>query len=306
MSATWVDIRTPWRKTEPLGFAQGFGGAILEVSDAPRAARFYGEILGLPRGTSDEGVAFRCGDASVVLAERAAPRVLPDSGTHLALRLTADAVSAACARAEAAGIAVHRYREDRPIEEADPRYLSDPDGNRLQLVAGSDAGIDHAAVETHDLEWSETFYTQVLGGVVEFRVGWRMQDYAAAWAWGEGKDDRAPGTRRWDKRYTTIEGQARMPRPNAHVFVTLGAGVTIGLYLATEHRPEPPPDAVRGTPRLVVTASADGLEALADRLAKLRLRPLRAASGSPGPFERQVDRLFVRDPGGNFLELREG
>jgi catechol 2,3-dioxygenase-like lactoylglutathione lyase family enzyme len=305
VSATWVDIRTPWRRTEPLGLARGFAGAILEVADAARGAGFYGDLLGLERGPSDEGVAFRCGDASIVLAERAAPRVLPDSGTHLALRLERDAIDAACARAGAAGIAVHRYREDRPGEEVDPCYLSDPDGNRLQLVAGA-RGIDHAAVETHDLEWSETFYTQVLGGVVEFRVGWRMQDYASAWAWGEGKDDRAPGTRRWDKRYTTIEGQAKMPRPNAHVFVRLGPDALIGVYLATEHRPEPPPDAVRGTPRLVLAADREGLDAVADRLAQLRLRPLGPVAGSGGPFERHGDRIFVRDPGGNFLELREG
>jgi extradiol dioxygenase family protein len=304
MSATWVDIRTPWRRTEPLGFARRYAEAILEVSDAGRAGRFYGQILGLQHAVSDDGLAFRCGDGVVILAERTSPRVLPESGTHLALRLTSDDVSAAAARAEAAGIAVRRYREDRPVEEADPLYLSDPDGNRLQLVAGRPA-IDHAAVETHDLEWSETFYTQVLGGVVEFRVGWRMQDYAAAWAWGEGKDDRAPGTRRWDKRYTTIEGQAKMPRPNAHIFVTLGPGVTLGVYLATEHRPEPPPDATRGTPRLVLAAGPDAIDAVAERLGQLRLRPLRLV-GPSGPFEREDDRLFVRDPGGNFLELREG
>jgi len=302
VSATWVDIRTPWRRTEPLGLVRRIAAHVVEVADLERSRAFYGDVLGLEGAATDEGTAYRCGDGDVVLAQRATPRVLPDSGTHFALRLERSSLDGVLARAASAGVVVHRYREDRPAEEADPAYVSDPDGNRVQLVAGMTRGIDHVAVETHDLEWSETFYTQVLGGVVEFRVGWRMQDYEAAWAWGEGKDDRAPGTRRWDKRYTTIEGQARMPRPNAHLFVTLGPGVTVGVYLATEHRQEPPPDAVRGTPRTILAADRASLEAVLERAEELRLRPQRTVRS----HERVGDRVFLRDPGGNFLELREG
>ena len=301
--AKLVDIRTPWRLAEPLGFARRISAVVLEVGNGARAAALYRDVLGLDPTGSDDGIAQRCGAASIVLAERAAPRVLPDSGTHVALRMPPATLASALARAKDAGVAVHRYREDRPEEADDPAYMADPDGNRIQLVAG-DAGIDHVAVETHDLEWSETFWTLVMGGVVEFRVGWRMQDYAAAYAWGDGKDDRAPGTRRWDKRYTTIEGQAKMPRPNAHIFVRVGADAVIGIYLATEHRPEPAPDAFRGTPRVVFGAPHGAVDELADRLRSIRIRPMHAGA-SGGPFERQGDALFIRDPGGNFIEVRE-
>ncbi|HEX6511482.1 MAG TPA: VOC family protein [Chloroflexota bacterium] len=297
-----VDVRTP-RTTAPADLIAGFGGAVLEVSDADRAARFYREVLGLiDQGDEAEGPRLRLGSAQLTLCQRPQPKVLPDSGTHLALRLPAPDIGPVLRRLEASGVDVHDYREDRPAEQEQNRYFADPDGNRLQLVVGDSPGIDHAAVETHDLEWAETFYTHVLGGAVETRVGWRMADYAGAKAWGEGKDGRAPGTRRWDKLYSaTINPEGRVARPNAHIFVTLGPGVVIGLYLAAEHRQEPPLDQFAGTPRICLQTSH--LDELEQRLREVRLRCL-PTSKSGGPFERHGRALFVRDPGGNFLELR--
>ncbi len=295
-----VDVRTPPPRAA-AGLISGYAGLVLEVSDADRAARFYRELLRLaPDGDTPEGPRLRLGSDWLILRERPAPRVLPDSGTHFALRLPD--VEGLAARLAKAGVAVHDYHEDRPAERDQNRYLADPDGNRLQLVAGPSPGIDHVAVETHDLEWSETYYTHILGGVVETRVGWRMDDYAKARAWGEGKDPCAPGTRRWDKLYSaTINPDRQVARPNAHIFVTLGPDAVIGVYLATEHRQEPPPDQFSGTPRIALRAPR--LDELEQRLCEIRLRCLPNSPDTGGPFERHGAALFARDPGGNFLEL---
>jgi catechol-2,3-dioxygenase len=295
-----VDVRTPPPRAA-AGLISGYAGLVLEVSDADRAARFYSELLGLaPDGDATEGPRLRVGSDSLVLCQRSEPRVLPDSGTHYALRLPD--VESTAGRLASAGIKVHDYHEDRPAERDQNRYLSDPDGNRLQLVAGFPAGIDHVAVETHDLEWSEIYYTHVLGGVVETRVGWRMDDYANARAWGEGKDRCAPGTRRWDKLYSaTINPDRQVARPNAHIFVTFSRETVLGVYLAAEHRQEPPPDQFAGTPRIALHAPR--LDELEQRLRDIRLRCLPNSPGTGAPFERHGAALFARDPGGNFLEL---
>ncbi len=305
MTPTQVDLRTPFAHTAPLGLVRRYAGAQVEVASLERARRFYVDLLGFKVAEQrSDALSLRVGaEHELTLVAREQPRTLPESGTHVAYRFAPGAVEAVCRRLEAAGSPIGRYREDRPAERAEPRYSVDPDGNRVQLVAGPAPGIDHAAIETHDLEWSELFYTHVLGGVVETRVGWRMEDYAGAWAWGEGKDDCAPGTRRWDKRYRTIEGDERMPRPNAHIFVTLAPGVVLGVYLATEHRQEPPLDQFAGTPRLVFRA-ADPPDELERRLRDLRLRCMPASERTGAPFERDGRSIFVRDPGANFLEFR--
>lgn len=299
-----VDIRTRSRSAEPLALVSGYAAYVLEVSDVTRALHFYCDLLGFAeRGQGAEGTVLAHGDGEVVLVERASPKTLPETGVHWAFRYPASTVEDVAARLVRGGVAVHRYREDRAAERADPRYAGDPDGNRIQLVAGERAGFDHAAIETHDLEWSEVFYTQVLGGVVEARVGWRMDDYVRAWAWGRGEDQCAPGTRRHDKRYTRVENEAVLPRPNAQVFVALAPGVVLGVYLATEHRQEPPPSALRGTPRLAFRTTPAGLDQIERRLREVRLRCLPVSSFG-GPFERDGDAIFARDPGGNFIELR--
>jgi catechol-2,3-dioxygenase len=297
-----VDIRTP-PTTAPAGLLTGYAGLVLEVADAERAARFYRDVLDLtPAGETPEGPRLRSGSAWLVLCQRRGPKVLPESGTHFAFRLPARDVEAALSRLATEHVEVRDYHEDREAERAYNRYLADPDGNRLQLVTGREPGIDHVALETHDLEWSETFYTHVLGGMVESRVGWRMADYARARAWGEGHDACAPGTRRWDKLYSaTIDPDRQVPRPNAHIFVKLGPDAVIGMYLATEHRQEPPPDQFAGTPRVCLRAA--DLDELERRLREVQLRCLQSSPHTGGPFERRGEALFVRDPGGNFLEL---
>src|SRR5438067_2286299 len=273
MALAWVDIRTPL-PSAPLGLLTAYRDVVVEVADAARAERFYADLLGFTRdGETADGPRLRVGPGQhLVLAERSAPHTLPASGTHQAYRFPADELAPVVGRLKAAGIAVLRYHEDRPAERDANYYCADPDDNRVQLVAGAARGIDHAAVETHDLEWAEVFYTQVLGAQVETRVGWHMDDYARAVVWGSGEDDCAPSTRRWDRPYTADISDRALARPNPQLFAQLAPGVVLGVYLATEHRQAPPPDQFVGTPRLGFRAGAGRLAEAERRLREIRLR----------------------------------
>jgi catechol 2,3-dioxygenase-like lactoylglutathione lyase family enzyme len=286
----------------------------IEVADLTRAKDFY-RLLGFEFAGDNRlpecgrNAMFRTASGQgVILCESSQPRSLPETGVHQAYRISPfdrDALARELANYD---VTVHNYEEDRPSEKGDNFYFYDPDGNRIQLLASTASvaerakmlAIDHAAVECHDLEWAEDFYVKKLGLTVDHRVGWRTDDYVRAKLWGEGKENMAPGTRRWDQRYTVMEQKRRLPRPNTHFFVRLGDQV-LGIYLATQHRQEPPEEQVVGTPRI-------GLRA--DRRAILEITKLLAANRTPikGPVERSeaapiAASLYVRDPGGNFLEI---
>ena len=135
---------------------------------------------------------------------------------------------------------------------------------------------------------------------MDHRVGWRTDDYVRAKLWGEGKEHMAPGTRRWDQRYTVMEQKRRLPRPNTHFFVRLGEEI-LGIYLATQHRQEPPEDQVVGTPRIGFRAGCQTMERVAQALAASRT-PMKGPVEHPNSASIAAS-LYIRDPGGNFLEL---
>ena len=303
-TTTWVDIRTPPPR-QPLDLVVGYSDLAVEVVDADRAARFYGEILGLGRPESlSDGVRIALNPRqTLTLAQREKARTFPESGIHHAYRVPRSELDAIAARLAHNGVELQRYHEDREAERQHDRYCVDPDGNQVQLVTANEPGLDHSAVETHDLEWAEVFYTQVLGAGIEARVGWRMEDVARAWDWGNGVELMAPGARRWEKLYT--DDQARVPRPTGQAFLRLGPGVTFGVYLALEHRQEPPRKTFRGTPHSAFWIRLGKLDELEGRLKHIRLRAMEPSDRFAGPYEREGNALFVRDTAGNFLEFRE-
>ena len=199
---------------------RGISHLAVEVRDLKQAGEFYCELLGFaPLGHDlwpDCGRSLLLQAASgqhLVLSESEQPRSLPETGVHQAYRIAPADREAIARKLSARDIKVHTYKEDRPGEEEDNFYFYDPDGNRIQLIAwqkgsqtgGKVLGIDHAAVESYDLEWAEDFYIKALGFPVDHWVGVRTGDYARAKIWGEGKEEMAPGTRRWDQRYTVME-----------------------------------------------------------------------------------------------------
>lgn len=293
---------------------QGISHLTIEVAQLKKAEEFYCGVLGFE--PSGYNLWPECGNNAalktaagqwLVLSENTPPRSLPETGVHQAYRVAPGDRSAIARRLEARDIAVRSYKEDRPQEEEHNCYFHDADGNRIQLVAvaggaggGRVLGIDHTAVESPDLEWAEDFYVNVLGLPVDHRVGWKTADYVRAKLWGEGKEEMAPGTRRWDQRYTVMEQKRRLPRPNMHFFVRLGDAV-LGVYLALEHRQEPPEEQMVGSPRIGLRTSRRALEETARRLAQRRCR-------FQGPVEHPASTpiatsLYCKDPAGNFLEF---
>lgn len=299
---------------------QGISHLAIEVKDLRQSEEFYRALLGFaPLGHDlwpDCGRSLLLQAASgqhLILCESDQPRSLPETGIHQAYRIAPADREAIARKLSARDIKVHTYKEDRPGEEENNFYFYDPDGNRIQLIAwqkGSQAagkalGIDHAAVESYDLEWSEDFYIKALGFPVDHWVGVRTGDYARAKIWGEGKEEMAPGTRRWDQRYTVMEQKRRLPRPNMQLYVRFGDAV-LGVYLALEHRQEPPEEQMAGTPRIAFRASRAGLEETMRLLSKHRF-PFHQ-SLFQGPVEHPASApiaasLYFKDPSSNFLEL---
>lgn len=303
---TWVDIRTPPPTGGPSGLIAGYQAVAIEVRDVSRAVAFYSGTLGFPlHKQAKDHAELRLNPRQwLALVHRDNPRVVPESAVHQAYTVPASQLDAIEERLATGGRQLFRYHEDRAAELLHNRYCVDPDGHRVQLVAAGGHGIDHIAVESHDLEWAEVFYTQVLDARVEARVGWRMEDFARAWDWGAGRDDCMPGSRRWDTLYTG--DRARVPRPTAQLYVQFAPGVTLAIYLATEHRAEPPRGQFWGTPATSFLVQAGGLGELEYRLRSIRLRCMEPSPRTGGPFERGDGVLLVRDPSGNFLEFREG
>jgi hypothetical protein len=97
-----------------------------------------------------------------------------------------------------------------------------------------------------------------------------------------------------------MEQKRRLPRPNTHFFVRVGAEA-LAIYLATQHRQEPAEEQIVGTPRVGLRAGRPAFEQISQLLAARRT-PIQ------GPVEHPRESaiaasLYVRDPGGNFLEI---
>lgn len=294
--------------------ADALSHVVIEVADPARALAFYTDVLGagdaVPWAEPGARAIRLTSGAFIVLVESAKPTTFADTGAHVAYRAAPKAIAAVAARAQTAGITVHRYVEDRPEEVPNNYYLADADGNRVQLVAGEGpdggiGGIDHAVAMVSDIEWEDDFWVETLGLKAVHRVGWATQDFVRARAWGEGAEDMAPGTRRWDQRYRDIPGgkpgQGRkVARPNPQLFLDFG-GPVIGLFLTQAHMQEPPLETIRGTPRIALSVADEALAGIARALADAGGRvegPL--AHGAGGALARSV---YLRDRCGVFFEF---
>jgi catechol 2,3-dioxygenase-like lactoylglutathione lyase family enzyme len=294
----------------------GYSHIALPVADLGAARSFYCDLLGcsfagtdmLPECNRHIVVAAASGQ---LLALCAAPTnaALANTGIHYALRVTPRAREEILARLSQRSVVVHRYKEDRLAEGEDNVYFFDPFGNRLQLVAQSDklspsgapliGGIDHVAMQAIDVEWGEKFYVAHLGLPIDYVVGWRTADYVRARLWGDGKEEMAPGARRWDKRYNVMHGKDPVPRPNAQLYVKTGDGV-LCVYLADTHFQEPPEEAVVGVPRLAFAIRREDVDRLAEHLADWG--PIVGPVKHPPSSLRSVS-IYCKDPGSNFLEF---
>jgi catechol-2,3-dioxygenase len=290
--------------------AAGLSHLVVEIDDLA-VADFYRDTLGFAAAATDmfgdcgRSVALTGADSAyLVLSERKGRPDLGATGVHQAYAVGPDARRRIGEKLSVQGIDVKTYKEDRPAEETDNFYFFDPAGNRVQLVAsaarnGGAPALDHAAIQVANMWWAETFYTGTLSCAVEHRVGWKTEDYARAQLWADGKEDMAPGTRRMDKRYTSMVNQRAVPRVNLQIYLRIG-DVPFALYLANQHFQEPPEEALVGTPRTAFVVTAATLEETCRRLEGANWPFVGPRTEADGPV-RQA--LFFKDPGGNFIEL---
>jgi catechol 2,3-dioxygenase-like lactoylglutathione lyase family enzyme len=293
---------------------QSIGHLVVEVTSLPPALDFYRDGLGLGLvgtdfwpGCANRHAVLKAGAHYLVLAEVWQKPDLSAGGGHQAYRLSRSGHKQAVDRLAALGCDIQTYHESRPAEAGGHVYVTDPSGNRVQLVPsdetanGGVVGIDHVCVEDANLHRAELFYSQVLGLDIDHVSGTRTSDFTRAREWGEGAIAMMPGACRWVRYYRAIKGQNQtQARPNLQMYFRAGDGV-IGVYMAMEDYAEPPETQQIGTPRIGLQVADDALDAIAARLQAAR-RPFDGPveHGGNSPIARS---LYCKDAGGNFIEF---
>lgn len=145
--------------------------------------------------------------------------------------------------------------------------------------------IDHTVIAVNDLEWAEWFYAEVLGGEISSRQGLTTDQLIRA-------------KRRREKQTQESLGGVRVPAP--HSSVALGESV-VAMFIYQEHVQEPPPDRLRGTPRVAYEVSREQFELAIEKLKEAKI----AFEGPIGHPETLPlgESIYFKDPSSNFLEL---
>lgn len=304
--------------TQLQGVIEGIAHVVVEAEDLAAAEKFYTGAFKLQTLGSDmlpmfgqirsRSLSLPSGQV-VTLAERKPRNDVQVSPAHHAYVMTPETRDATIKALASQGVTLHRYREDRPSEADDNYYVTDPTGNRIQLVARAGAakgpgaaGLDHVALETHNIHWAREFYGAWLDCPVEHRVGWKTDDYLSAKALGEaGMAAAMPGSRYWNERYSKFEKERKALRPNVQVYFTLGGGASLAVYLASRQYLAPLDDEISGVPRLALRTNRKALDSIAAFFTEKK-------RGVEGPIEHDrklpiAASVYVRDPGGNFLEF---
>lgn len=278
-------------------------GVILEVSNLSATRAFYEPIFRDAQGRWVEGrrqLGFHAGPQRIEFIERPRPRTFAGGGYHQAYRVRPNRLHRLVDELVKAGHEANWWREDRTEERTATAYFHDPSGNIVQLVSSDDQSLtlDHAAIEVHAHDYCEHVYVKTLGGTVTYYHGWRLEDEADAKRWGAGDDPCAPWTRRDNPGWydlvghTGPAGSVKVPRPTTQVFISFGP-TAMGMISATRVRQELPEEIIKGTPRLVFRTQRSPAQAVAS-----------IASVLPIPFEHEGRSAYIRDPDGNFAELR--
>jgi len=128
----------------------GLAEVVLNVRDASHAVAFYGGLLGLARMTPEGQpgpIFFRVGQATdrvpsllvlVPLSPGTPDFQRPRTLHHLALTIPAAAFEAARATLTKAGVEVRDGKH--PVLAVRTMYVTDPDGNEVELISPEPAG----------------------------------------------------------------------------------------------------------------------------------------------------------------------
>ena len=287
------------------GTARLLSGVVLDASDLDRTQAFYQEIFQHAGGaweSSKTEATYRAGEQTVGFVRRSRPRTFEDdSGYHTAYRVPRARLDAIADKLAALGATVQRWSEDSPREQELSVYALDPDGNRVQLVPTDDDSpllLDHAAIEVFQFDYCQIVYARALGGTVDSYHGWRWTEQLEARRWAAGETSSAPWTKRMNPGYRdflvlgSADARKGVPRPNTQVFLRYGE-TRVGLISATRNRQEPRPEILRGTPRLIFASDVPASELMEELAAR-----------QPLPMERDGSSIFLRDPDGNYAEIR--
>jgi catechol 2,3-dioxygenase-like lactoylglutathione lyase family enzyme len=148
--------------------------------------------------------------------------------------------------------------------------------------------IDHSVLAVNDLIMAERFYVEVMGEIVGHAT---LDDRS-----GLTTDEIIRGKRMREMRGVMTSGSVMAP----HSTVRVGETV-IPLFLYQDHVQEPPPEQLKGTPRLAISVTAQQMERAIDVLNRRDI----AFEGpvehpEPSPVARSI---YFKDPSSNFLEL---
>ena len=152
--------------------------------------------------------------------------------------------------------------------------------------------IDHSVVAVNDLILAERFYAEILGEI----LGGHLEDRSLLTT-----DELIRGRRlraTMGDRHRDQDQPARTPAP--HSSVKVGDAV-VAMFLYQDHVQEPPPEQLRGTPRLAFHATSEQMELAVEVLRRHRVPfegPVEHAA--PCPVVRS---LYFKDPSSNFLEI---
>lgn len=280
------------------------GGVTVEAGDLAATRAFYERIFdGTPGAWAESGggLRFEARDQTIDFIQSAQPRNRAHAGEHQAYRVGAARVRPLADELATVRHSVSWWTEDHPTERSATAYVEDPSGNRVQLVAAdpSERLLDHVGVPVHELEDADAYWVEMLGGTVDYYHGWSTADVLEARAASEHDATAAPWTRRATMSFRTHQPE---PLPTARLFLSYGRA-KVNIILTLERIPELPEEIIRGTPRVVLRTQQATTDVVA-YLSEATFSPVFMKRPRRVAFERDGDNVYLRDPSGNFLQLR--
>ncbi|MBM2809843.1 MAG: hypothetical protein HW416_602 [Chloroflexi bacterium] len=155
--------------------------------------------------------------------------------------------------------------------------------------------FDHSTTRVDDLVLGERFYSQVLGeilgGYVEDRSGLSTDELLRFKRLISVMEER-------ERRAGNVSTGPRVPAPHSTVVV---GNAIVPMFLLTEHVQEPPPEQLRGTPRMAFGVTPAQMEKAVEVLRRNKVA-FEGPVDQPPPCPA-AQSLYFKDPSGNFLEL---